>query len=248
MRRNVRARSILVMVVGSVALTAITVWAARMIEVTATLAESCPNCATPAGGCPYGGALCSGTYSLLPPSSTFSYSPSSSVESEILNHNAVYTLDTTNTLDGGLVGTNTVTVKMLFYAPENVGAALPGCWGFGPNANEGSETQAVNWSIFSENSMPFTNMVTGIPYSGHARLDFNVRNANCDSQIFRYYLTWSSLTIMREGPTTWQVTSAGACYSGLNCGVASLYGQGGRHGQTQYYGDWRMPFQITLAQ
>jgi hypothetical protein len=237
MRWNVRPRTIMGLTIVGVAMTALTLWAASSIPVTAQLTTACPNCA----------GLNAGSYSLLPPSTGYLYTQSSTVESQILNHNAVYTLDTTNTLDGGLVGSGTVTVTMNFYAPSGVGAALPACWGFGSNANEGSETQAVNWSIFSGNSTPFTSMVNGEPYSGHARLDFNVRNAQCDSQIFRFYMTWSSLTIIREGGT-WQVTSGGACYSGENCGVASLYGQGGQHGQTLYYGDFRMPFQVTLSQ
>jgi hypothetical protein len=149
-----------------------------------------------------------------------------------------------NTLVNGQVGSGTVTVTMHFYSPVSGTSpdVLPACWGI--PSNDGNITQAVNWSVFSPNSLSFTKMAVGQSATGHARLDFNVR-PNCDNQIFRFYLTWSNACITRTTSTTW-VATGDACGVNTFDGTASLYGQGGKHGQTVYYGDWRLPFWLTL--
>jgi hypothetical protein len=212
-------------------------YASKAVNVTATLRPFCSNCDTDVSLL---GA--SGDYSLQP-DSMGDYAPSSAVESQFLTHNAVYTLDTTGTLVNGLVGFTTRTVKMHFYSPvEKLYASdsLPACWGGNHDQN-----QAVNWSVFS-NSTGFPQMTVGTPYSGFARMDFNVRNSQCDNQVFRFYLKWYNVCITRTSANAWDVTSD-SCGTQINYGTAGLNGQGGKH-QTFYYGDWRLPFDLTLTQ
>ena len=208
-------------------------FAGKGVNIRATLSSNCPNCATDVAP----------SYSLLSDGSAYD---NSTVESGILTHNTVYTLDTTNTLVNGLVASGTRTVQLHFFSsvegqyPDNV---LPACW-----QGNHDQDQAVNWSIFSDNSISFLNMPLNTPVNGFARMDFNVRNGICDNQVFRFYLRWYDACITRtsSSPNTWVVTSD-ACGKQTNYGEAGLIGQGGRK-QTYKYGDWRMPFKITLVQ
>ena len=195
------------------------------------------------------------------------YVPGTGVQSEILTHNTVYTLDTLDTLNqvtGAVIDGVTITATLHFY--NHVGNMPPGCWGTPtliPYTGDDGKihnivtidvTQAVNWSILSENSTALTDMEvgTGKTYPGFARLDFNVRNGNvCDGNIYRFYLKWplpnrktgggAGITIKRIQDGQWEITTD-------KYGTASLFGQGGKAGQTLYYGDWRMPFKIILTQ
>lgn len=215
-------------------------FAGRAITMKATLVTNCDmNCQTTAGGWDkvLGFTNPTGSYSML--KDFGDYFPSALVQSEILTHNSVYTLDTLDTLQNGVVGGSTRFVRMNFYT--TVDNALPACWN-GPVQN-----QAVNWSIFSENSMSFTEMNVGQTYPGHARIDFNVRNttANCNTQVFRFWGNWywspsrPGVLITRTGANTWEVTTD-------QYGTMELMGQGGRKGQTQPYGEFRMPFKLLL--
>ncbi|HSA93891.1 MAG TPA: hypothetical protein VLE48_12835 [Terriglobales bacterium] len=219
----------------------VTAYAGRALQLRADLEETCSNCSTDLANPDIG----PGPYSLqndIPGG----YLPGNGVKSQILTHSAVYTLDTMNTLVNGVVGSGTRYVQMHFYSsvegssqyPNNV---LPACW-----EGQHDQNQAVNWSIFSDNSVFFDNMTVGQPYPGRARMDFNVRNGACDRQIYRYYLTWYAVCITRTGASSWDVTSD-SCGRATNYGEANLQGQGGRKKETINYGDWRMPFRLTLS-
>lgn len=233
-------------------------------QVTAQLVETCPEgiCATNAGGWDPVSAFESAiphtdTYSLLPDSlSVPSYEPVPLLlQSEFLTHGTVYTLDTTD---------SSRTLKLHFYTPA--GNPPPSCWGaaladvYTDNDSRTyttysmDVTQGVNWSIFSENSVAFAEMTVdssgAITYPGFARLDFNVRNEECDRNIYRFYLKWAlpnrktgggaGIQIARTAEDRWEITTDEA-------GTASLFGQGGRKGETESYGDFRMPFKIILT-
>ncbi len=222
------------LVVGlSLGVLAAAAWAGAAIRMRAELTDVCANCQTDTAG----------TYSVLADLPT-GYEDGNGVKSKILTHNAVYTLDTLDTLVNGQVGSGTRFVEMHFYSPvENQfpGHVLPPCWGGNYDQN-----QAVNWSVFSDNSLPFTKMEVGQSYPGRARMDFNVRNTACDREIYRYYLVWSSVCITRTGTGSWDATS-GDCGAQNNYGEANLRGQGGRRKETINYGDWRLPFQLRLT-
>ena len=189
------------------------------------------------------------------------YVPGPGVQSEILTHNTVFTLKTLDTLSPtGKVDDDTITVQMHFY--NSFGIKPPDCWGTATPTTlvdrdgnvytiyEADVTQAVNWSIFSENSMAFPDMgiydpVTDRPkYPGFARLDFNIRNGSCENNIFRFYLRWSinsgGIKIKRLAEDQWEIATN-------EYGEATLDGQGGRKGQTQSFGSWRVPFQVILT-
>lgn len=230
-------------VISIVGLTALAAWAATAVNVSATLATTCTNCATDIA--PVGG---SGNYSLV--SDGFPYPGGDPlVLSNILTHNAVYTLDTSATLINGLVAPSTRTVFMHFYSsvecipgrcpyPNNI---LPPCWGGAHN-----QEQAVNWSVFAPRS--FLRMATGQKYSGTARLNFNVRNAACDGQINRFRLEWGTVCISRAADGSWTVTSQACSGTTVNWGEGHLQAYGGTSGNTVDYGDWRMPFVLNLKQ
>ncbi|MFB3923867.1 MAG: hypothetical protein ACE145_19260 [Terriglobia bacterium] len=235
---TLRRTAIIVSIVG---LTALAAWAATAVNVTASLATSCSNCETDVAG----------KYSLLP-DEFGAYSPSSDgrIQSQILTNNSVYTLDTTMTLSNGVVGPSTRTVLMHFYSSVECGVVdptckypnniLPPCWG-----GQYDQDQAVNWSIFAPTS--FLRMSTGAKYSGMARLNFNVRNADCDRQINRFRLEWPTVCITRTGSGSWTVTSQACTLSTQNVGEAHLEAYGGTKKNTVDYGDWRMPFFLTLV-
>jgi len=235
-------------IIAVLSLATATAWAAKAVNVNASLASACPNCLTDVPK----------TYSLLP-DGVDPYSPftDSRIQSQILTNNSVFTLDTTNTLVDGLVGPGTRTVGMHFYSsveckppytdcippdryPNNI---LPVCWG-----GDYDQDQAVNWSIFAPTS--FLRMNTSAKYSGMARLNFNVRSAECDRQLNRFRLEWGAVCITHPSANTWIVTSQ-ACTStidtGVNWGEAHMEAYGGRKQNTVDYGDWRMPFQLTLT-
>ena len=230
-------------VMSMVSLTALAAWAATAVNVTATLSTTCYNCETdiaPAGG--------SGDYSLK--SDGFAHPDGDPlVISNILTNNSVYTLDTSATLVNGLVAPSTRTVDMHFYSsvecglngicpyPNNI---LPPCWGGVRN-----QDQAVNWSVFAPTS--FLRMKTGTQYSGMARLNFNVRNADCDRQVNRFRLEWPTVCITRTGTGSWAVTSQACTSTTSNIGEAHLQAYGGTKKNTVDYGDWRMPFQLMLT-
>ncbi len=228
-----RKTQVSLLVVLALAVLAGTAVAGSILRQKAELADVCANCQTNTAG----------SYSVLPDFAT-GYQDGAGVKSQILNHNAVYTLDTLDTLVNGHVGSGARFVEMHFYSPvegQFPGHALPACWGGNYDQN-----QAVNWSVFSDNSLPFTKMVVGQSYKGRARMDFNVRNQSCDREIYRYYLVWSSVCITRTGAASWDATS-GACGAMANYGEANLRGQGGQKRETINYGDWRLPFQLRLS-
>ncbi len=219
-------------------LTATSAFAAKAVKINANLVMTCTNCDTNVGA---PGQL-DGRYSLQADGS--GYSDGNGIKSQILTNNSVYNLDTMNTLVNGHVGAGTRTVLMHFFSPvegQFPGHNLPGCW----NGNYDQE-QAVNWAVFARNSVNFPLMQTNTPYAGWARLDFNVRNGSCDGQVYRFYLQWFDACIVRTGANTWTVTSD-SCGRQTNYGEATLRGQGGKNGQTINYGDWRMPFKLTMA-
>lgn len=211
-------------------------FAAQPVNLTAALWEKCLNCDTDVS--PLG---ITGNFSLRSDGAT--YPNGNGVQSQVLNNNSVYTLSTMNTLVSGLVGPGSRTVEMHFNSPvEGVytNNVLPACW----NGNHDQE-QAVNWSIFSS-SVTFPNMQVGQSYGGFSRLDFNDRSASCFNQVYRFYLRYYNVCIKRTSLNTWLVTSD-SCGRATNYGEASLNGQGGKGGQTISYGDWRVPFKVTLT-
>lgn len=217
---------------------AIPAFAAKAVNLKASLAPQCSrgDCQTDVSptGIP-------GDYSLLSDGSD--YVPGNGVQSQVLTNNTVYTLSTMNTLVNGVVGPGTRTVQMHFYSPvegQYVNNVLPACWG-----GSHDQDQAVNWSIFSS-SLTFPNMQVGSSYGGFSRLDFNVRNGICDGQVYRFYIRYYNVCITRTSLTTWDVTSD-SCDRATNYGEGSLRGQGGTGGQTINYGDWRVPFKVTLT-
>ena len=224
-------------IAGALALTAAMAYGGKAISITANLQSTCTNCDTNVAlpGPP-------GDYSLLP-DALGAYSNSNGVSSQVLTNNFVYNLNTMGTLVNGLVGASSRTVRMHFYSsvegiyPSDV---LPACWG-----GNHDQDQAVNWNIYS-NKVGFGQMAVGVRYAGSARLDFNVRNAQCDKQIFRFYLEWYNGCVVRTNSTTWVATSD-SCGMQTNYGTAGLFGQGGTNKQTLYYGDWREPYKITLS-
>jgi hypothetical protein len=236
--------------VAVIGLTALAAWAATAVNVTASLTTTCSNCRTDAGGAdPTSGG--DRPYSLISDGGSYSSLTDSRIQSQILTNNSVYTLDTSNTLEGGLVGFNTRFVSMHFYSsveckpgqtgcdyPNNI---LPPCWGGNYDQN-----QAVNWSIFAPTS--FLRMKAGTKYQGMARLNFNVRNEACDRQLNRFRLEWGAVCITTNSTTTaWTVTSGTCVTTDVNYGEAHLQAYGGTKKNTVDYGDWRMPFQLTLV-
>jgi len=210
--------------------------------VSATVATTCTNCDTdiaPAGG--------SGNYGLI--SDGFAYPGGDPlVISHFTPSNRVYTLDTSDTLVNGLVAPSTRTVTMHFYSPvecKTPGCAfpndiLPPCW-----AGNHNQDQAVNWGIFAPKS--FLRMTIGAPYQGMARLNFNVREGDCDKQINRFRLEWGTVCITRTGAGSWAITSEACTSTTTNIGEAHLQAYGGTKKNTVDYGDWRMPFSFTLT-
>jgi len=175
----------------------------------------------------------------------------SKVQSEILTHNTVYTLNSLDTLGtDGKVNGNTRTLRIHLYTTAS--NLPPKCWEVSPFPNDAyTQIQAVNWSIFSDNSIAFPDMAISpytdqnpIFYPGTARMNFNVRNDVCENNIFRFYLTWSrtgaGITIRRVSTDTWEISTN--IY-----GEAELDGQGGRKQQTQKFGTWRVPFRVILT-
>ena len=207
-------------------------FAGRPVQVVTQLETACPTCATDTGG----------TYSMQPDGKAPDYFPSGLVVSEVLTHNAVYNLDTLDTLVNGLVGGPTRTVKMHFYDSSGR-SKVPACWG-GRDIE-----QAVNWIHYTSNQTAFTALDVNESTPGRSRLDFNVRGGSCDQQIFRFYLLWgnNAVTIKRlpdvNGKRQWQVKTN-------QYGTASLYGQGGRgpSKETVYYGDFRQTFSFLLTE
>jgi hypothetical protein len=207
--------------------------AGRPVPVKAQLVEDCQNCGTPTRD----------SYSVLP-DTTEGYPNGNGVESRILNNNSVYTLDTLDTLDKGLVGAGTRYMELVFFSPvegQFPGHILPPCWD-----GDYTQMQAVNWSVFTSGKPGFTKMEVGQQYPGFARMDFNVRDKSCDRQTFRYYLRWYNACIERTSETSWEVTSEN-CGALMNYGEANLEGQGGRKKETIDYGDWRLPFKLLLT-
>ena len=213
------------------------------IDLKAELTEDCSNCATAVG------TAGPGKYSIREDLAGMGYSNAeTNVHSNILKHRSVYTLDTLDTLVGGhVVPSVTRAVIMDFFTTAS--NTVPACWG-------GSQvTVAVNWSIFSDNQTFFTEMVTGTEYPGRYRLDFNVRNGTCDGEIFRFFLKGKrdDLIITRENadvegePRVWKVVTSNGP-GDLKFGEADLSGQGGRKGETQDYGTFRLPFEMTLTE
>jgi hypothetical protein len=90
-------------------------------------------------------------------------------------------------------------------------------------------------------------MATGTKYSGMARLNFNVRNAECDRQVNRFRLEWPVVCITRTGTNSWAVSSQACSGTTVNWGEAHLQAYGGTKKNTVDYGDWRMPFVLNLT-
>jgi hypothetical protein len=237
-------------IIAVLSLATATAWAAKAVNVTASLTTTCPNCRTDADGAnPEGSGA--RPYSLVSDGDSYSPFTDSRIQSQILTNNSVYTLDTSATLVDGLVVTGiTRTVDMHFYSsveckpgetgcefPNNI---LPVCWG-----GNYDQDQAVNWSVFSPISL--VTMKTGDAKLGMARLNFNVRKAACDRELNRFRLEWGAVCITHPTLTSWVVTSGTCVTTDLNYGEAHLQAYGGRKQNTVDYGDWRMPFVLTLT-
>ena len=240
MKRKTKISLLLALALVVLAGTAV---AGSILRQKAELVSDCDNC--PAEPADLGTPRL--VYSVLPDFHLpAGYEDGAGVKSQILNHNAVYTLNTLDTLvNGHVVDGTTRFVRMHFYSPvegQFAGHVLPACW-----AGSGGydQNQAVNWSVFSDNSLPFTKMVEGKSYPGRARMDFNVRNTQCDREIYRYYLVWPKVCITRTS-TGWVATSD-TCGAMINYGTATLRGQGGQKKETVNYGDWRLPFKLVLS-
>ena len=221
-------------------------FAGPKVPVTATIADTCPNCPTDADGAD---PTLPGGRSYSVKSDGAAYTPSQ-VLSNILTNNSVYTLDTSGTLVNGLVGPSTRTAAMHFYSPVECKPGqtgctwpnnkLPVCWG-----GNYDQDQAVNWAIFAP--MSFLNMSTTGSYQGMARLNFNVRSAACDREMNRFRLEWGAVCIKRSTSNIWTVTSGTCVATQTNYGEAHMQAYGGKKGETVDYGDWRMPFKLTLT-
>jgi len=239
-------------IIAVLSLATATAWAAKAVNVKAVLTPDCPNCWTDTGGT-FPGVPGLMPYSLVSdgyPNTNDPYDPfaDSRIQSQILTNNSVYTLDTSSTLYNGLVVTGiTRWAHMHFFSsvectpehcpfPENV---LPSCWGA-----HYDQDQAVNWSVFSPVSL--VTMRTGDAKLGMARLNFNVRNQDCDRELNRFRLEWGAVCITHPTLSSWVVTSD-ACGAKINYGEGHLQAYGGRKQNTVDYGDWRMPFQLTLT-
>lgn len=227
-----------------VALVSVMCWVATAafagpkVPVTSTLTNTCSNCRTDADGAD---PFLPGDRSYSLTSDNDPFAPSE-VRTEILTNNSVYTLDTTNTLVDGLVAPSTRTVLMHFYSSvegQFPGHVLPPCW----NGNY-DQDQAVNWSVMAP--VPFPKMSTGTAYQGFARLNFNVRTATCDRELNRFRVEWPVVCITHPNASTWIVTSD-ACGATVNYGTAHLEAYGGQKRSTVKYGDWRLPFRLTLT-
>ena len=251
MSRIFRKLHRIAIVISIVGLTALAAWAATAVNVSTSLTGTCLlNCQTDTGGYTISNYTDPGPrpYSLVDDSNgAYSSTTDSRIQSQILTNNSVYTLDTSATLDStGHVGPSTRTVDMHFFSPVECGLngcpysnnILPPCWGGNHN-----QDQAVNWSVFAPTS--FLRMKTGLGYQGMARLNFNVRNADCDRQINRFRLEWGAVCIVRTA-TGWTVTSD-VCGAQTNYGEAHLQAYGGTKKNTVDYGDWREPFQLILT-
>jgi len=238
MRSMIRKSFLAVAVCIGMLGTSMVAHAAKAVNLAASLTQKCSNCDTNVSP-----VATTGDYSLL--SDGASYAPSGGVQSQILTNNSVYTLSTMNTLVNGLVGPGTRSVQMHFFSPvegQYTNNVLPACW-----AGNHEQDQAVNWSVFSS-SVTFPNMQVGssFQYGGFSRLDFNVRNGTCDGQVYRFYLRYYNVCISRTSLNTWVVTSD-SCGRATNYGEGNLRGQGGKNGQTIDYGDWRLPFKLTMT-
>jgi hypothetical protein len=210
--------------------------------VAATLTTTCTNCETDIAT-----PTTPGNYSLI--SDGFPYPGGDPlVVSHFTPSRRVYALDTSATLVNGLVAPSTRTVLLHFYSPVECkpgdcpfpSNVLPPCWGDNHN-----QEQAVNWAIFAPRS--FERMAVGVSYSGMSRLNFNVRSAACDGQINRFRLEWPVVCITRTGVNAWVVNSQACTSTTSNIGEAHLQAYGGRRKNTADYGDWRMPFSMTLT-
>ncbi len=241
-------------VISMVGLTALAAWASTAVNVTASLTETCPNCQTDTGGYTLANYTDPGSrpYSLVG-DGYGPYSPTDNrIQSQILTNNSVYTLDTSATLVNGYVVTGiTRTVDMHFFSPVECGLngrcpytnnILPPCWGLKPDAYD--QNQAVNWSVFAPTS--FVRMKADKSYQGMARVNFNVRTADCERQISRFRLEWGAVCITHPTTISWTVTSD-VCGAQTKYGEAHLQAYGGTAGNTVDYGDWRMPFVLTLT-
>lgn len=248
----------------------------KSIAVTAELVTPCsdPNapCETVVGGNNFlTGVQGTGTFSVLSDTGMpyGTAADGSLVQSEILTHNTVYTLDTLDTLVNGGVGSTTRFVEMHFMSTYvlNDGKAdptLPACWDadlnpvrtdIGGNAEllelSDAVNAAVNWSVFSDNQTDFTDLAVGESIGGSARMDFNYRKLDgsaCDNQIFRFWLNWSRNTGVQitrlanvGGKRQWAVTTD-------SFGESVLRGQGGRGKDIKEYGSFRMPFELILTE
>lgn len=228
---------------GVFGLVAAPAFASRPVLLTANFTVSCTNCQTDISGNPNFGppysSNPSGPYSVQD-DLYGSYSPSSDLESQILTNNTVYTLDTTGTLNTSLVRT----VSLHFFSPvEGIapGNVLPSCW-----QGVATQEQAVNLSVFSS-SVGFPQMQVGTGgYGGFARVDFNDYSATCFNQVNKFTFHWYNVCITHPTSTSWVVTTD-VCGATIDYGTGNLQGQGGKKGQTINYGDWRVPFQLTLT-
>lgn len=229
------------------------VFAGGATLLNADFAVSCPNCATDISGQVYtwNGNFFSnlnGPYSVQD-DLYGSYSPSASLESQILTNVSVYALNTTGTLNTAVVRN----VKLHFFSPVSGSPnypndVLPPCW-------QGDQDQEwpVLMNVFAGNNMAFPKMLVGKAYPGTARVNFNNYGGACYNQINKFQFNWYNVCIVHPSSNVWVVTSD-ACgptgpsfQSDINYGTGTLSSQGGKKGQTVYYGDWRVPFQLTLT-
>lgn len=243
MSDRVRTFSLVAICLGAVCVLAAPASAKKAINVKADFTAPCPNCETDWSGTWWSDMGIyynnpNGPYSVQDSPSGTSYEPGSTVTSQILTHNKVYTLQTNRT-------SWTRSVLMHFFSsvsgdpqyPDNV---LPSCWAGDPDQN-----WPINLSVFS-NNLGFPDMQVGSSYSGWARVQFNNLSSNCDTQINFYNFEWYGVCITHPSSTSWVITTD-ACGAQINYGTGNLKSQGGKKHQTVNYGDWRVPFQLTLT-
>jgi len=207
-------------------------FAIKEVPMKAALTLDCTNCQTdvanPNG--PY--SVVADGYGIYDPTV-----PQSGVSSKV-NSGGVYVLDTESTN----LGTTVRNVLLHFYDSSGR-SLLPPCWGGAVN-----ESVRVNWQLHPD--IAILNIPVGGSSGGSARMNFNVRNGVCDSQIARYTLRWYFVCVTRTNTNTWIARSEECNWlagGGIDYGTAGLTGYGGKKGETFYYGDFRMPFQLTLT-
>jgi hypothetical protein len=217
-----------VAVVAVLAFTVPAGFAGKEVPLKAALTLDCVNCATDV-------ANPNGPYSVV--ADGYGIYTGGGVSSKV-NTGGVYVLDTESTN----LGTPVRNVLLHFYDSSGR-SVIPPCWGGAVN-----ESVQVNWQLHPD--IAILSIPVGGSSGGFARMNFNIRTAACDSQIARYVLRWYSICVTHPDANTWIARSEECNWlsnGGIDYGTAGLSGYGGQKSQTVYYGDFRMPFKLTLT-